>query len=586
MASDAALTAGIADHEQFAEDRDDASSDDRPAVESIRLGRVLAKSVRVGDTTCPVGACGVLLLTLTLSLSMSIWGAGVAYNIGDDATPDIDGFVPRGTEIGNRDNTFSLLLSGCEKTGLTNKPGSACCAAAADEGACAQLGAQHCHWEGGEDSECKSIEESCAATDDGDAATTGSGGATATIAGGGPGGNYAPADATGAAPSPAPEPAAGSHSARVLPPVELYCDACERSVQVVFRPRDGSSNMLTADLIHAMCDYEQRFQVEGHCQPTSDGSCCGARTIGTALAHAVGREGGCHALTDADVGAALQLVLDCKETCVDDPTGWLSSLPISGANCDKVLGLPAVKCSTDLSDYPLIASRFTVPAGMLVSELCPASCGVCTARLLPPRCDPVRQPVGHFKSVVEAVLGSDSAHTDGFTDVTFGVDGSLESGFLRSWMCFPAVPEGEDDEDKSWLRKQWWAEADPAYTDDSLPIVPLWRDIVRGDVEDDKVQNDLAMGGLCFLLIYLYLLFHTQSCFTSTLGMLHVFISFFVAYAIHKSCVSEWFPFLLFIGLFVICGVGADDIFVFVDGAPFSLSLSSTFVRVFISRPR
>ena len=99
MASDAALTAGIADHEQFAEDRDDASSDDRPAVESIRLGRVLAKSVRVGDTTCPVGACGVLLLTLTLSLSMSIWGAGVAYNIGDDATPDIDGFVPRGKTV-------------------------------------------------------------------------------------------------------------------------------------------------------------------------------------------------------------------------------------------------------------------------------------------------------------------------------------------------------------------------------------------------------------------------------------------------------------------------------------------------------
>ena len=61
------------------------------------------------------------------------------------------------------------------------------------------------------------------------------------------------------------------------------------------------------------------------------------------------------------------------------------------------------------------------------------------------------------------------------------------------------------------------------------------------------------------------LLFHTQSTFTSTLGMLHVFISFFVAYAIHKSCISEWFPFLLFVGLFVICGVGADDIFVFVD---------------------
>ena len=67
----------------------------------------------------------------------------------------------------------------------------------------------------------------------------------------------------------------------------------------------------------------------------------------------------------------------------------------------------------------------------------------------------------------------------------------------------PAVPEGEDDTDKDWLRKQYWDEADPAYTDASLPVVPLWRDIVRGDVEDDKVENDLGMGGLCFLLIYL-----------------------------------------------------------------------------------
>ena len=66
------------------------------------------------------------------------------------------------------------------------------------------------------------------------------------------------------------------------------------------------------------------------------------------------------------------------------------------------------------------------------------------------------------------------------------------------------------------------------------------------------VAGDIGMGGLCFVIIYFYLLFHTQSTFVSTLGMLHVFLSFFVAYAVHKSCVSEWFPFLLFIGLFVV----------------------------------
>ena len=45
---------------------------------------------------------------------------------------------------------------------------------------------------------------------------------------------------------------------------------------------------------------------------------------------------------------------------------------------------------------------------------------------------------------------------------------------------------------------------------------------------------------------------------------MHIFLSFFVTYAIYKSFVV-WYPFLLWLGLFVICGIGADDIFVFVD---------------------
>jgi hypothetical protein len=453
MASSVSLSAGAGISDDSDAEQVQAAGEQRRAAapESLLLGRVLAHQVRVGGgrLVCPVGACGVLLTTLTISLSVSVWGAGIAYNIGDDATPDIDGFVPRGTEIGNRDNTFSLLLSGCAKTGLTNQPGSVCCQAAVDEDACVQLDSSLCDWDSDGD-ECKPAADGCGdATDGGDG--DGSTATTATITGGGPGGTYAPADAA-AGDSGRAAGAGGADRpevARVLPTVELFCDECDRSVQVVYTPRDGSKNMLTADLIHSMCDYEARFQVAGHCQRYGVGSamsaalspgiggCCGARTIGTALAHAVGKGvSGCQALTDEDISTALQLVLDCKETCVDDPTGWLSSLPITGVDCDTVLGLPAVKCSTDLSDYPLIASRFTVPAGMLVSELCPASCSVCTPRPLGPECDPVRQPVGHFKSVVDAVLGTDSAHTDGFTDVSFGVDGSLESAFLRSWMCY------------------------------------------------------------------------------------------------------------------------------------------------------
>ena len=64
----------------------------------------------------------------------------------------------------------------------------------------------------------------------------------------------------------------------------------------------------------------------------------------------------------------------------------------------------------------------------------------------------------------------------------------------------------------------------------------------------------------------------TESIFIATVGMLHIFLSFFMAYAIYKTIIVwasgvalGWFPFLLWLGLFVIAGIGADDVFVVVD---------------------
>lgn len=156
-------------------------------------------------------------------------------------------------------------------------------------------------------------------------------------------------------------------------------------------------------------------------------------------------------------------------------------------------------CETDLSEYPLVASRVSVPLGLTVATLCPASCAVCVAAKLPRACDPVRQPLGHYGSAVEAVLGTDSAHTGGFTAITFGTDGSLQSNYLRSWICFPALEDSAPDLTKEWLKNQWWSDAQVAFEDDSLSIVPLWRDIVRGVVEDDKVNGVRALlcSGAC-----------------------------------------------------------------------------------------
>eukprot|EP01048_Picozoa_sp_COSAG05_P017533 COSAG05_NODE_2406_length_3102_cov_1.630703_1_plen_413_part_10 len=63
---------------------------------------------------------------------------------------------------------------------------------------------------------------------------------------------------------------------------------------------------------------------------------------------------------------------------------------------------------------------------------------------------------------------------------------------------------------------------------------------------------------------FMYIWFQTKSLFIASLGMMHIFLSFFMTYAIYKQC-TDWYPFLLWLGLFVICGIGADDIFVMVD---------------------
>lgn len=362
------------------------------AGDSILIGHVLARTANIGGCVCPIGACGVLLALLCTSIAVTVWSTSVAFNIGEDATPDIDGFVPRGTTIGDRDNTFSLLIGGCESSGLTNSPGATCCAALSSQTACAA--AEACSWDADTCADAASSDSCGAAASTQQAPALAGGLSTAT----GPASTYAPPAASGAGQGPRGVPAAGSVNAS-LPSADIFCDACSRRVQIVYAPRAGN-NMLTAETIRAACAYEARYQVpghqaisaavhhaehhavlaqcidwcglwlcqvEGHCETAGNGAaCCGAWSIGKVLAHAVGNAGGCDALTDADVTQALQLVMDCKDTCVDDPTGWLSSLPISGADCGTVLGLPAGE-----PRHATAAQRYSVsrpPAPLRVSQ--------------------------------------------------------------------------------------------------------------------------------------------------------------------------------------------------------------------------
>ena len=69
-----------------------------------------------------------------------------------------------------------------------------------------------------------------------------------------------------------------------------------------------------------------------------------------------------------------------------------------------------------------------------------------------------------------------------------------------------------------------------------------------------------------FASVILYMIFHTGSPFLTFMGLGHVLISFPTTWAIYYFIYNiKYQGFLNFISLFVIMGIGADDIFVFTD---------------------
>ena len=76
-----------------------------------------------------------------------------------------------------------------------------------------------------------------------------------------------------------------------------------------------------------------------------------------------------------------------------------------------------------------------------------------------------------------------------------------------------------------------------------------------------------AMWSLpAFASVVLYMWFHTRSPFLTFMGLAHVLVSFPTTWAIYYLIFQiKYMGFLNFIALFVIMGIGADDIFVFTD---------------------
>jgi hypothetical protein len=83
---------------------------------------------------------------------------------------------------------------------------------------------------------------------------------------------------------------------------------------------------------------------------------------------------------------------------------------------------------------------------------------------------------------------------------------------------------------------------------------------------DDALVNDMMLALGSAVITVLAILVHTRSPFLSSVGLLQIVLSFPLAFFVYTFIGGlEFFPFLNFIGIFVVFALGADDIFVAVD---------------------
>lgn len=104
-----------------------------------------------------------------------------------------------------------------------------------------------------------------------------------------------------------------------------------------------------------------------------------------------------------------------------------------------------------------------------------------------------------------------------------------------------------------------------------------WSSVVQGAYDtqyedfvgyklDDSLTNDMILAMASAGIVAIAILVHTRSPWITGVGLLQIILSFPLAYFIYSLIARlEFFPFLNFIGVFVVFALGADDVFVAVD---------------------
>ncbi|KAJ5066144.1 sterol-sensing domain [Anaeramoeba ignava] len=192
-------------------------------------------------------------------------------------------------------------------------------------------------------------------------------------------------------------------------------------------------------------------------------------------------------------------------------------------------------------------------------------------------------PNGTLVDDIEATtleILNNSVDSDFLCDKNFN-SGNLKSKYLRSTYDFGLPLAGYEN------RKDRYDSQEEKFNDWIVGIVPdatkdhktdSFQIFYLGDGVTDAYVNYLILrdGSLIFasiIMVFIYTWFHTKSLFLAAMGIFHIIMAFPLSYFVYRVIIGEkYFSMLNFLSLFIVLGIGCDDIFIMLDAWKQSLN--------------
>jgi protein dispatched 1 len=316
----------------------------------------------------------------------------------------------------------------------------------------------------------------------------------------------------------AAETKAGKHL--VIPTRSVKSD--DQVLHFVYEAIDGNSNALTPAKIKAMLEIErtllehEEFGMVCILQSGSETNCDITATVNSLLT------------IFYDITATLDTTTNITTTTITAKSGANGAYVDSQANIDSMISL---EIQSDASTALLFDSDFTTAQ--------PKAHHVQSFYMLGVPLDGYKNPEIHRE--VQLFLG-DRVFSE-MNEKLFTRFGMKET-FIRSAYQTKAIESTADGA----LKVMWW----------SLGL--------QRDEWSSLSSKDFSWTILCIVSVYIYTSVHTRSMLIASVAMLETIFAVPVGYFFFRVVFRvEFFQWINILVMFVILGIGADDVFVFVD---------------------